>query len=144
MSSCFIFAEEQIKMFEGLRVGMTGEKSTDVTRELTVAWHDERLPAVFGTPMMIYLMEVAAGELMQPFLPEGHISVGVEVNVRHLAATPLGDRVTAKATVMEVADNLVKFEVEAHDSRQLIGSGTHTRAALKLERFIRGLEKRKA
>jgi predicted thioesterase len=131
-------------MFEGLRVGMIGEKSAEVTKELTIASHNESLPAVFGTPMMIYLMEVAAAEVMQPFLPAGHISVGVEVCVRHLAATPLGDCVTIKATVLEVIDNMVKFEVEAHDSKQLIGSGTHTRAALDLERFKRGLEKRKA
>ncbi len=129
-------------MLEGLRVGASGEKSTDVTRDLTIAVHDETLPPVYGTPMMIYLMEVAAAETMQHFLPEGWISVGVEVNVRHLAATPLGDRVTAKATVIEVVNNFVKFEVEAHDSDQLIGSGTHTRAALDLERFKRGLQRR--
>lgn len=129
-------------MLEGLRVGAGGEKSTDVTRDLTIAVHDENLPPVYGTPMMIYLMEVAAAETMQHFLPEGWISVGVEVNVRHLAATPLGERVTAKATVIEVVGNFVKFEVEAHDSNQLIGSGTHTRAALELERFKRGLQRR--
>jgi predicted thioesterase len=121
---------------------MTGERSTEVTKELTIAWHEESLPPVFGTPMMIYLMEVAAAEVMQPYLPEGHISVGVEVSVRHLAATPMGDRVVVKATVLEVIDNLVKFEVEAHDSRQLIGSGAHTRAALDLDRFLRGLKRR--
>lgn len=129
-------------MLEGLRVGDSGEKSVEVTRELTIAMHDPSLPEVYGTPMMIYLMEVAAAEVMQPFLPDGWISVGVEVNVRHLVATLKGERVTAKATVIELAKNLVKFEVEAHDSRQLIGSGTHTRAGLDQERFKRGLERR--
>ena len=129
-------------MFEGIRVGIHGEKSTEVTNDLTIRMHDESLPAVLSTPAMIYLMEVAASETMHPFLPEGHISVGVEVNIRHLAATPRGDTVIAKATVIEAADNIVKFEVEAHDSRGLIGSGTHTRAALNLERFKTGLKKR--
>lgn len=129
-------------MLEGLRVGAHGEKSTEVTRDLTIAVHDETLPPVYGTPMMIYLMEVAAAEVMQPYLSDGWISVGVEVNIRHLAATPLGDKVTAKATVIEVVNNFVKFEIEAHDSDQLIGSGTHTRAALELERFKRGLQRR--
>ena len=129
-------------MFEGIRVGIHGEKSTEVTNDLTIRTHDESLPAVLSTPAMIYLMEVAASETMHPFLPEGHISVGVEVNIRHLAATPRGDTVIAKATVIEAADNIVKFEVEAHDSRGLIGSGTHTRAALNLERFKTGLKKR--
>lgn len=128
-------------MLEGLRVGLSGEKSAEVTRDLTIATHDATLPPVFGTPMMIYLMEVAAAEVMEPFLHAGHISVGVEVNVRHLAATPLGDQVTASAQVIEVKGNLVKFAVEARDSRQLIGSGTHTRAAIETARFVRGLQK---
>ena len=91
---------------------------------------------------MILLMEMAAAAALQPHLPPGYISVGIEVNIRHLAATPLGDRVTAVATVTEVVGNLVKFTVEARDSRQLIGDGTHTRAVIEVERFIRGLKKR--
>jgi predicted thioesterase len=119
-----------------------GEKVAEVTKDMTLAYYDESLPHVLGTPMMIFLMEVAAGESMQEFLPEGHISVGVEVNIRHLAATPVGDIVTAKSKVIEVVDNLVKFEVEAHDSAHLIGSGFHTRAVLELERFVRKIERR--
>ena len=125
----------------GLRVGLGGDKSVEVTPDMTIAMHDATLPPVFGTPMMIYVMEVAAAEVMQPFLPAGHISVGVEVNIRHLAATPLGDQVRASARVVEIKGNLVKFEVEARDSRQLIGSGTHTRAAIETARFVRGLQK---
>ncbi len=131
-------------MLEGLRVGQTGEKSAEVTMDLTIAVYDQSLPQVLSTPAMVYLIEVAGAEAMHAYLPEGHISVGVEVNIRHLAATPLGDRVTARATVLEVVGNLVKFEVEAHDSRQLIGSGTHTRAVIDLERFRRGLQKKQA
>jgi predicted thioesterase len=129
-------------MLEGLRVGHTGEKTVAVTKDMTLAYYNESLPHVLGTPMMIFLMEVAAGEAMAPYVPEGHISVGVEVNIRHLAATPVGDTVTAKATVIEVVDNLVKFEVEAHDSAHLIGSGTHTRAVIEVERFVRRLNRR--
>lgn len=125
----------------GLRVGLSGDKNVEVTPDMTIAMHDHTLPPVFGTPMMIYAMEVAAAEVMQPFLPAGHISVGVEVNIRHLAATPLGDQVRASARVVEIKGNLVKFEVEARASRQLIGSGTHTRAAIETARFVRGLQK---
>ncbi len=129
-------------MLEGLRVGDKAEKTIEVTRELTIQAHDPNLPPVYSTPAMIYLMEVAAAEAMHSHLPEGSISVGVEINVRHAAPTPIGDSVTARATVLEVVDNLVKFEVEAHDSRQLIGSGEHTRAVLNLERFVNGLKKK--
>ncbi len=129
-------------MLEGLRVGDKNEKTIEVTRELTIQLHDPTLPPVYSTPAMIYLMEVAAAGAMQPYLLEGFISVGVEINVRHAAATLIGDHVTARATVLEVVDNLVKFDVEAHDSRQLIGSGTHIRAVLDLERFVNGLKKK--
>lgn len=129
-------------MLEGLRVGDKSEKTIEVTRDLTIQMHDPMLPPVYSTPAMIYHMEVAAAGAMQPYLPEGFISVGVEINVRHAAATPIGDHVTARATVLEVVDNLVKFEVEAHDNRQLIGSGTHIRAVLDLERFVNGLKKK--
>lgn len=129
-------------MFEEIEPGLGHEKSQTVTRELTIATLLEGLPAVYGTPAMILLMEVTAAEAIQPLLPTGHISVGTEVHVRHLAATPLGERVTATAKVVGVAGNLVKFEVEARDERQLIGSGTHTRAIVDLERFARGLKRR--
>lgn len=130
-------------MLENIRTGLTGENSAEVTHELTIASLHERLPAVYSTPAMILLMEVAAAKLIHPLLPAGQISVGTEVSIRHLAATPLGDRVTATARVIEVAGNLVKFEVEARDSRALIGTGTHTRAVVEIARFVKGLEKYK-
>lgn len=129
-------------MLEEVRAGLAGEKEVEVTEAQTIASFDAALPAVYGTPAMILLMEMAAAAALQPHLPPGYISVGIEVNIRHLAATPLGDRVTAVATVTEVVGNLVKFTVEARDSRQLIGDGTHTRAVIEVERFIRGLKKR--
>lgn len=130
-------------MLEGLRVGHKGELIREVSEDLTIASLEAGLPAVMGTPAMVLLMELAAAKIMNPFVPDGKMSVGVEVNVQHLAATPMGDWVTARATVLEVAGNLVKFEVEAHDSIQLVGQGTHIRAVIDLERFKQGLEKRK-
>jgi predicted thioesterase len=129
-------------MLENIRTGLTGEKTVEVTHNLTIASLNEKLPAVYSTPAMILLMEMAAASLIHPLLPTGHISVGTEVNIRHLAATPLGDHVTATARVLEIAGNLVKFEVEARDSRLLIGSGTHTRAVIEIARFMRRLGKR--
>ena len=122
----------------------SAEHSIEVTRELTIAVLSDQLPAVYSTPAMIWLMETVSGEAIMPHLPPGHISVGVEVNVRHLAATPMGERVTGVAKVIEVVNNLIKFEVEARDDKQLIGSGTHTRAVIELERFLLGLERRLA
>jgi predicted thioesterase len=86
--------------------------------------------------MMIYLMEIAAAEAIQPYLPEGWISVGVSVAVRHLAATPVGMTVTARAEVIAVDERTVTFSVEAYDEREKIGEGTHVRAPVELARFL--------
>jgi fluoroacetyl-CoA thioesterase len=117
-------------------VGTSATKTWVVTRDVTIARVDERLPAVFATPMMIYLMEIAAAEAIQPYLPEGWISVGVSVAVRHLAATPVGMTVTARAEVIAVDERTVTFSVEAYDEREKIGEGTHVRAPVELARFL--------
>jgi predicted thioesterase len=122
-----------------LHPGMTGCETTRVTRELTVAHFHPEMPEVYGTPFMIYLMEVAASNAIQPFLPAGWVSVGAEVNVRHLAATPVGRTVTATARVTSVSDRLVAFAVEAVNGGERIGEGTHVRAVIDLARFERNL-----
>jgi predicted thioesterase len=91
---------------------------------------------------MIFLMEIAASNAIQASLPSGWVSVGVDVNIRHLAATPVGDTVTARATVTSVTEKLVAFDVQAHDGTNLIGRGTHTRAPIELARFERALAAR--
>jgi fluoroacetyl-CoA thioesterase len=119
---------------------MTGTETTVVTREITVAHFHPQMPEVFGTPFMIFLMEVAASNAIQALLPPGWVSVGTEVNVKHLAATPVARTVTATAKVESVRDGLVTFFVEAHDGVEQIGVGTHVRAAIDLPRFERRLQ----
>lgn len=114
---------------------MHGTESVLVTPPLTVKHFMPAMPAVYGTPMMIYLMEVAAANAIHPHLPAGWVSVGADVNVRHLAATPLGRTVTATGTVIEINDRLIRFRVEAHDGVRLIGEGTHLRGVINLEKF---------
>jgi predicted thioesterase len=121
-------------------IGSTATKSVVVTRELTVAHFHQGMPEAYGTPLMIYLMELAAADAIQPFLPDGWASVGVAVSVRHLAATPVGRTVTATATVTAVDENSVSFAVSAHDGVEPIGTGTHVRAPIELSRFNRRLE----
>lgn len=118
-----------------LTVGMTGTESVVVRAELTVKHHMPTMPAVYGTPMMIYLMEVAASNAIHPHLPEGWMSVGATVNIRHLAATPVGRTVTATGVVTEINDKLVTFRIEAHDGVRKIGDGTHVRGVINLAKF---------
>ncbi len=125
---------------DNIRAGLKGIETTVVTREITVAHFHPEMPEVYGTPFMIYLMEVAASNAIQLLLPEGWVSVGTQVNVKHLAATPVGRTVTATAKVMAVNDRTITFAVEAHDGVERIGSGTHARAAVELARFERHLD----
>ena len=118
-----------------ITVGAEATATTVVTREVTVRHFHANMPEVYGTPFMIYLMEVAADNAVQPGLPAGWVSVGVDVNIRHLAPTPVGRTVTARARVTKVTDKLIEFEVQAHDGKNLIGKGTHSRAPVNLARF---------
>jgi predicted thioesterase len=125
-----------MKATSGIPIGASASQSVIVTRELTVAHFHPDMPEVYGTPLMIYLMEVVAADAIQKFLPEGWVSVGVLVDVKHLAATPVGLTVTARAEVVSVEDHVVTFIVEAHDGIEKIGEGRHVRAPVHLERFV--------
>jgi len=124
-----------MKPAANIPIGASAEKSIEVTRDLTVAHFHANMPEVYGTPMMIYLMEVASSEAIQAYLPEGWVSVGVGVNIQHLAATPVGFTVTAKAEVVAVSDNTVTLKVEAYDDMEKIGEGAHVRAPIEMARF---------
>lgn len=97
------------------------------------------MPFVFGTPMMILTMEIASGQTVAAHLPPGWATVGSEVNVRHLAPTPMGRTVTATARVVEVSGRSLLFAVEAHDGVRKVGEGTHRRGAVNLESFAKRL-----
>jgi fluoroacetyl-CoA thioesterase len=124
---------------ENVRVGMSGRKEVVVTRELTVGGHVDGMPFVYGTPMMIMAMEIASGDAVAGHLPPGWATVGSEVNVRHLAPTPMGRTVVATARVVEVSGRSLLFAVEAHDGARVVGEGTHRRGAINLESFMKRL-----
>ncbi len=112
-----------------VEIGMTGRKEETVTPELTVGGH------VPGTPMMIMAMEVASGFAAPPHLAAGWVTVGNEVNIRHLAASPVGAKIVAAAKLIEVSGRSVLFAVEAHEGEKKIGAGRRRRVAVNLERF---------
>jgi fluoroacetyl-CoA thioesterase len=122
---------------EKVKVGMAAEKKVIVTPEMTVGHVVPGMPAVYGTPTMILHMEMAAGSAIQPSLPAGYVSVGTTVNIRHLAATPIGRRVRAMARIVEIEARSVVFEVEAWDGDRKIGDGTHRRGIVNVAEFER-------
>jgi len=90
---------------------------------------------VLATPVMINLMEAAALDAVENLIPAGHQSLGTRLDVRHIAATPVGMRVRATAKLLAVDGRTLEFRVEANDERDLIGDGLHTRLVVNVARF---------
>jgi predicted thioesterase len=103
-----------------------------------------KFPEVFATSRMIAIMELAAAKIMKKLLTPDQLSVGVGVNVMHLAATPNHSKVTAKATYLGQEGKLYKFKVTAFDEGGLIGKGEHTRAIIEFDRLVASAKKRVA
>ncbi|MBF6592011.1 MAG: thioesterase family protein [Ktedonobacterales bacterium] len=119
-----------------LAIGMRGESSVVVDDARTAEAFGAGGVRVFGTPAMIGLMENAAWQLAQSAMMPGETTVGTLVQVRHLAATPVGMRVIATAELIEVDGRRLVFHVSARDEQRLIGEGTHERMRIQLDRFL--------
>ena len=116
-------------------VGMTGTAELVVEEAHTAPRIGSGRIHVLATPVMINLMEAAALAAVEQRLPEGHQSLGTHLDVSHVAATPVGMRVRARAEVTEVTGNKIAFRVEAHDEADLIGEGSHRRVVVEVARF---------
>src|SRR5438309_9134032 len=116
-----------------------GTKATFTLRvlpeHLSNRFKDSMLPQVLATPVMILIMENAALAAIRPFLDVGESAVGTAINVRHLAATPLGHEVRAEAEVVKVEGKRIDFKVSARDETEEIGNGTHQRMVIDLGPF---------
>jgi fluoroacetyl-CoA thioesterase len=121
-------------------VGARGTFTLRLTpADLANQFKDAILPPVFATPMMIRAMENAALNAIRDYLEAGESAVGTAVDVRHLAATPVGHMVTAQAEVTAVDGRRISFRVNARDETEEIGSGTHERMVVDVDRLGRGL-----
>ena len=112
-------------------------QSTDLAKNLSVDPQDQ-FPEVLATSKMIALMELAAARILNPFLTQNELSVGVNVNVTHLAATPNNEEVQIVAIYKGKKGPLHKFAVELHDKGGKVGTGTHTRAIIAADRLVQG------
>lgn len=129
---------------DNLKPGLKGSMELTVGEEHTAPSVGSGAIHVLGTPVMINLMEAAALAAAEHLLPEGHQSLGIHLDVSHLAATPVGMKVQATAEVMAVEGNRITFRVEAHDETDLIGEGTHERVVVNVERFDKRVRKKAA
>jgi fluoroacetyl-CoA thioesterase len=117
-------------------IGTKGSFSlTVLPQHLANQFKDSILPRVFATPVMLLFMENAALNALKPFIEPGESVVGTGVNLRHLAATPAGQLVTAEAEVTKVEGRKIEFKVTARDEIEIIGEGTHERMVVDLERL---------
>ena len=122
-------------------VGAKGSYSLRVLpAHLANQFKDAMLPQVFATPMMVTAMENAALNAVRDYLDPGESAVGTLVNVRHLAATPVGHRVTAEAVVTKVDGRRIEFTVTARDEMDEIGNGTHERMVVDMPRLTQRLK----
>ena len=119
-----------------MKIGMVGTASVTVNEDDTAKKVGSGLLPVFSTPSMIALLEMAACNCVTDYLDEGSSSVGTLINVKHLAATPIGMTVTATATLTEIDGRRLVFDISVSDETSLIGSGTHERFIVFSEKFL--------
>ncbi len=119
-----------------ITVGMRGETSNLVEREDTALEVGSGSLLVYATPCMAALMEAAACEAIEKGLSEGETTVGIELNLKHIAATPVGLEVRATAEVAAVDGKIISFSIEAFDEAGKIGEATHKRALVNSQRFL--------
>jgi len=140
MLSTALFREAVMEIGSKFELSYT-VKNSDLAKELS--WDPkDNFPEVLATSRMIALMELTAARLMKPLLSAEELSVGVDVNVTHLAATPNNAVVKAIAIFKGMEGKLYKFEVGLFDSAGKAGVGTHTRAIVKTERLVKGANSR--
>jgi len=116
-------------------IGTKGEERLMVTSEVAIDFLGMENARVLATPQLIGRLEMTARNSIKPLLDEGHDSVGTQVTVSHLAATPMGMNVTFHSEVIAVAERRVTFKVEAYDEKDKIAEGTHERGIVNVAKF---------
>ena len=118
-----------------LKSGTLGEVQFVVEQHHAIDFADDGMPAVLSTPWLIWFLEHAARKALLPLLDPGESTVGMEVDVHHLAPTPLGQTVTCRAHVLFAEGSEVSFRLDAHDDRERIARGSHRLAVIRVDRF---------
>ena len=126
-----------------LKPGIEAQKTETVTAKNTADSYGSGGLNVYATPAMIALMEGAAFSAVEPFMPQGWSTVGTELEIRHISATPAGIKVNARAELVGVDGRTLSFKVEAFDEAGKIGEGLHKRAIVEIGKFIAKAESKK-
>jgi fluoroacetyl-CoA thioesterase len=124
---------------EFIKIGMSAERTLVVPAERTVGHFVPGMPMVYATPMMILEMEMASSDAVRRYLQPGWITVGTEVDIRHLGASLIGATVRVTGKVTAVERRLIRFEVEAFEGERRVGGGRHARGLVNAEMFTKRL-----
>jgi fluoroacetyl-CoA thioesterase len=122
-----------------ITIGRCAERTIVVPAERTVGHFVPGMPMVYATPMMILEMELASGDAIRGLLDPGWVTVGTEVDIRHLGAALVGSTVRVTAKVIAVERRVIRFEVEAYEGERKIGDGRHARGLVNAENFTKRL-----
>jgi fluoroacetyl-CoA thioesterase len=122
--------------------GLTGKSEMIVKEEDLVSQLGEVSVNVLSTPRLIQLLEAAAIDAIQDFIPTDQVCLGIEVKIKHLAATPLGMKVTANALLKGVEKQRLFFLVTAYDEKEKVAEGEHERVLVSKDRFLQKVEKK--
>jgi predicted thioesterase len=114
-----------------------GETTFVVEQKHCIEFATDGMPEVLSTPNLVGILERTARQAIAPFLESDERSVGVELDLRHLAPSPLGAKVTATAKVIGASGRLVDFQIEARDEHELIVRGVHKRAVIRVDAFTK-------
>lgn len=127
-----------------LKPGLTGTAEIVVGTRDTAPHVGSGKIGVLATPIMVNLMEAAALQAVERYMPPGHQTVGTHLDVKHFAATPVGLRVTAHAELVKVEGRTLTFRLRAEDERERVGEGVHERLIINVERFDQRMQKKLA
>ena len=119
-----------------LQTGIKGKQTIVVTPAQTAAYYGSGALEVFATPAMVALLEETAWKSVQPYLEAGQGTVGTRVDVRHLAPTPLGGKVTCESELVEIDRRRLVFKVEVFDEKTKVGDGLHERFVIQNDKFL--------
>lgn len=131
-------------MKQPVKVGTEAEVRFRVAPEHAIDFADQDLPAVLSTPWLIWFLEHAAREAVLPALEPEESTVGIHVDVKHLAATPLGHQVVCRARVIFSEGPEVSFQLEARDEHEVIARGNHRLHVIRKDRFARRVQKKQS
>ena len=123
--------------------GLNGVSEMVVAEEDLVSRLGDVPIHVLSTPRLVQLLEAAAVEAIKEYLHDNQVSLGIQVNIRHLAATPLGMKVTAHALLTSVEKNRLLFMVNAYDQKEKVAEGEHERVLVPMDRFLQRLDEKK-